>query len=60
MEANTARALQGGGFLINPSTTENTFTPEDFSEEQKLTADTCREFLQKEVLPLLPDIERRK
>lgn len=60
MEGKTDITIQGGGFLIQPTSAENTFTPEDFSEEQKLTADTCNDFLEKEVLPLLQDIDAQK
>lgn len=60
MEANTLKILQGGGFLINEATPENTFTPEDFREEQKMIEQTCDEFLEKEVLPHLIDIDAQK
>ena len=35
MEANTHKAILGGGFLIKNSSPEETFIPEDFSDEQK-------------------------
>lgn len=60
MDAKTMTALQGGGFLIQTSTPANTFTPEDFNEEQKMIAQTCAEFLDKEVLPHLLEIDQQK
>ncbi len=60
MEAQAKSTLIGGGFLIQPSDAANTFTPEDFSEEQKLIDQTCNEFLEKEVIPHLLDIDMQK
>lgn len=53
-------STKGGSFLISSSTPDNTFTPEDFSEEQKLVAQTCREFLDKEVIPRLLDLDKQE
>ncbi len=60
METNNKATLQGGAFLIADTTPENTFTPEDFREEQKMIEQTCDEFLEKEVLPHLEDIDAHK
>lgn len=60
MEAQAKSTLIGGGFLIQPSDIANTFTPEDFSEEQKLIEQTCNEFLDKEVVPHLIDIDKQQ
>lgn len=60
MEAQTTAAIQGGGFLIQPSDPANTFTPEDFNEEQRMIETTCREFLDKEVLPHILEIDNQK
>ncbi len=60
MEANTKSALIGGGFLVQPSNPADTFTPEDFNEEQRLIEQTCNEFLDKEVLPHILDIDKQK
>ncbi len=60
MDAKTTTALQGGGFLIQTSIPAETFTPEDFNEEQKMIAQTCAEFLDKEVLPHLLEIDQQK
>jgi len=59
METNT-RMVQGGGFLINAPEPEKTFTPEDFDEEQTMVAQMCDEFLDKEVLPYLREIDAQQ
>jgi hypothetical protein len=53
-------ALAGGAFLINPSVPADTFTPDDFNEEQKMIMQMCEEFLEKEVLPYLNEIDQQK
>lgn len=58
--SSTVASIQGGGFLIQSSTPENTFTPEDFNEEHQMIADMCREFLEKDVLPRLNEIDEKK
>jgi alkylation response protein AidB-like acyl-CoA dehydrogenase len=60
MEAKTFTAVQGGGFLIQSPDPANTFTPEDFTEEQRMIEQTCRDFLDKEVLPHILDIDKQK
>lgn len=60
MADNTVTGIQGGGFLIQSSQPENTYTPEDFNEDQKLIAQTCDDFLDKEVLPHIIDIDAQK
>lgn len=58
MEATTA--ITGGAFLIQPSSPGSTFTPEDFTEEQRAIARMCYDFLQKEVLPNLAAIDAQE
>ncbi len=52
--------IEGGGFLIQTSTPEQTFTPEDFNEEQHMIIQMCNEFLDKDVLPHLIEIDQQK
>lgn len=47
--------LKGGEFLTKD--VEDIFIPEEFSEEQKMIADTCQDFLEKEVFPVLDKID---
>jgi alkylation response protein AidB-like acyl-CoA dehydrogenase len=60
MEANTTSAIGGGAFLIQPSSPEATFTPEDFTEEQRAIAHMCADFLAKEVMPNLAAIDAQE
>ena len=60
MDTLARSTIQGGGFLIQPSSPENTFTPEDFNEEQRMIMDMCSEFLEKDVLPFLVEIDQQK
>lgn len=60
MEATATTAITGGAFLIQPSAPAHTFTPEDFTEEQRAISQMCRDFLQKEVLPNLVAIDAQE
>lgn len=41
--------LQGGGFLLRSSTPESIFIPEEWTEEQKMLAETVRDFCEQEI-----------
>ncbi|HEY8513235.1 MAG TPA: acyl-CoA dehydrogenase family protein [Cyclobacteriaceae bacterium] len=60
MEANTKRAIKGGEFLIRETRASEIFIPEDWNEEQRMIAQTCREFLEQEVFPRLDEIDSMK
>jgi alkylation response protein AidB-like acyl-CoA dehydrogenase len=49
-------AARGGSFLIEERRVEEVFTPEDFTEEQRMIGDTAAEFMEKEMVPRLPEI----
>ena len=49
--------LKGGEWLIKESAPVDTFTPEDFVEEQKMIRDMCDQFLDAEVYPILDRID---
>jgi alkylation response protein AidB-like acyl-CoA dehydrogenase len=51
-------ALKGGEFLIKESNAFETFTPEDFNEEQIMVKDMCIQFLHTEVLPVVDRIDK--
>jgi alkylation response protein AidB-like acyl-CoA dehydrogenase len=50
-ETATKKATRGGEFLIKTTEAHTIFTPEDFSEEQKMIASTCQEFVDTHVIP---------
>ena len=51
MEALEKTFLKGGEFLIKDSTAKDTFTPEDFTEEQMMMANATEDFVDREVWP---------
>jgi alkylation response protein AidB-like acyl-CoA dehydrogenase len=48
---------KGGSFLIQETEPSSVFTPEDFTEDQKLIAQTARDFMNREAVPKLEQIE---
>jgi alkylation response protein AidB-like acyl-CoA dehydrogenase len=52
-------AIKGGEFLIRAVKSEDIFIPEDFTDEAIMMGETCREFIKKEVLPLVEAIDRQ-
>jgi alkylation response protein AidB-like acyl-CoA dehydrogenase/DNA-binding phage protein len=53
-------AMKGGEFLIRETEASEVFIPEEWSEEQKMIAETCRHFLASEVFPKLDEIDSMK
>lgn len=53
-------SIKGGEFLIKDTDASQVFIPEEFTEEQRMIAATCREFLEKEIWPRLEDIDKAK
>jgi alkylation response protein AidB-like acyl-CoA dehydrogenase len=51
-------ALKGGEWLVSESKSYETFTPEDFTEEQKMVLEMCESFMNNEVLPLHERIDK--
>ena len=54
----TANPLKGGEWLIKESNAFETFTPEEFNEEQLMVKDMCLQFLNTEVLPIVDRIDK--
>lgn len=50
----------GGSFLTQDFTGEDVLTPEDFSEEHKMIAKTTEDFVGKEVVPLIDNLENHE
>jgi alkylation response protein AidB-like acyl-CoA dehydrogenase len=49
-------AARGGSFLIEDRATAEVFTPEDFSDEQRMIAETAADFMNSEMAPRIPEI----
>ncbi len=51
METKDKDLLRGGQFLVKETNCEDVFTPEDFSEEQKMMKEAVMEFNDREIIP---------
>ena len=58
METTTKQVMKGAGWMIDAAAPSDTFTPEDFNEEQKMMFDMCHQFINTEVTPLLDRIDK--
>jgi len=56
-EITKTKLLKGGEWLIKESVAQETFTPEDFNEEQRMIGDMCTQYLDAEVYPILDRID---
>ncbi|HEY5747524.1 MAG TPA: acyl-CoA dehydrogenase family protein [Chryseolinea sp.] len=56
----TKHAIKGGEFLIRESQANEIFIPEEFSEEQQMIQQQCKDFLTKEVFNRLDEIDSQK
>lgn len=56
----TKKAIKGGEFLIRETSAHDIFIPEEFTEEQRMIAQTCKDFLKQEVYPRLDEIDSMK
>src|ERR1035437_5023150 len=61
MATTTAPKLtdSGGSFLLESRHPDEVFTPEDFSEQHTLIAQTAEEFAQNEILPNIEKMEHK-
>jgi alkylation response protein AidB-like acyl-CoA dehydrogenase len=51
---------RGGSFLITKTSHDEVFTPADLTDDQRLIGQTAEEFMQKEVIPAIPELEAHK
>ncbi len=52
------KALKGGEFLIKETSANDIFIPEEFNEEQRMMAQSCREFTFTQVNPQMDQLEK--
>src|SRR5437764_3023776 len=52
--------ILGGSFLLEERTPDEVITPEDFSEQHQLIAQTAEEFATKEIVPNIERIEHKE
>jgi alkylation response protein AidB-like acyl-CoA dehydrogenase len=53
-------AAKGGSFLLESALPQDVFTPADLTDDQRLIGQTAEEFVTKEVMPLVKDLENKK
>ena len=53
-----AIGVKGGEWLIKAGSPYETFIPEEYTEEQQMVKDLCREFLDNEVMPIVDRIDK--
>lgn len=56
----TQKTLKGGEFLIRETEAHEIFIPEEFSEEQRMMAQSCKDFVDTEVNPIIERIDSGK
>src|SRR5712672_2611871 len=56
--AEQRKVVKGGAFLIEERTPEEIFTPEDFTEEHRMIAETTRQFVDNEGSPHIDQLEK--
>src|SRR5256884_5041049 len=56
----TKPAAKGGSFLLESPQASDVLTPADLTDDQKLIGQTAEEFVVKEVLPVVKDLENKK
>lgn len=57
---NNSKSVIGGEFLLNEVDISEVFIIEDFNEDQRMMADSCNDFLEKEVIPLTEKIDSKE
>lgn len=55
---NEKTMLKGGEFLIRETPASDVFIPEEFTEEQRMMAQSCREFTETQVNPQMEQLEK--
>jgi alkylation response protein AidB-like acyl-CoA dehydrogenase len=53
-----SKILKSGEFLVSEVESKDIFIPEEFNEEQRMIAQTCRDFLEAEVYPNIEQVEK--
>jgi alkylation response protein AidB-like acyl-CoA dehydrogenase len=57
-EMETRKVLKSGEFLVSEVEVKDVFIPEEFNEEQRMIAQTCKDFLDVEVYPNMVALEK--
>jgi alkylation response protein AidB-like acyl-CoA dehydrogenase len=57
--SNSSDKIAGGSFLLEERKANEVFTPEDFTEQHRLIAQTAEEFAVKEIIPNIEKMEKK-
>ncbi|MFS0780287.1 acyl-CoA dehydrogenase family protein [Bacillus sp. 1P06AnD] len=60
MSNTTTNIIKGGSFIIEDVALDRVFTPEDFTEEQKMIAKTTEDYVNKSVVPMIDKLENHE
>lgn len=60
MSKQTDKVIKGGSFLIEDISCQQVFTPEDYTDEQKMIAKVTEDFIEKEVMHQVEYIENHE
>jgi len=55
-----SKLITGGEFLVKETDPADVFIPEEFDEEQKLIGQTCQDFLDTEVFPVIDKVDAQE
>jgi alkylation response protein AidB-like acyl-CoA dehydrogenase len=53
-----SKIIRSGEFLVTDIESKDVFIPEEFNEEQRMIAQTCKDFLEAEVYPNMVNLEK--
>ena len=54
------KSIKGGEFIVRETEANEVFIPEEFSEEQKMMAQACQDFIDTEITPKAEEIDSMK
>ncbi|WP_373396213.1 acyl-CoA dehydrogenase family protein [Algoriphagus halophilus] len=58
--ATLAKSIKGGEFLVRETSAQEIFIPEEYTEEQKMMAQACQDFIDTEIIPKIEEIDSMK
>lgn len=58
--ATITKSIKGGEFLIRETSAHDVFIPEEYTEEQKMMAQACQDFIDTEITPNIEEIDSMK
>ncbi len=54
----STKIIKGGEFLVKETLAEDIFIPEEFNEEQLMMAQTCKDFTETKIFPVIDDLDK--